>query len=77
MASGRGTWKRWVQDHARENLQPYAAKSFGFPFQAPRLPSEDTWRDMRDLDYCFQNPYEDEGEKLNLMLLLMIMRPWR
>jgi hypothetical protein len=23
-------------------------------FQAPRLPFEDTWRDTRDLDYCFQ-----------------------
>jgi hypothetical protein len=40
-------------------------------FQAPRLPFEDTWRDTRDLDYCFQNPDEDEGEKLNLMPVLM------
>jgi hypothetical protein len=44
--------------------------------QAPRLQFEDTWRDMRDLDYCFQNLDGDEGEKLNLMLL-MPMRQWQ
>jgi hypothetical protein len=76
MASWRGSWKRSVFDHARENLMQHCCDSEvddGLSifdrtlFQAPRLPFEDTWRDTRDLDYCFQNPDEDEGEKLNLM----------